>query len=64
MLDGEPLKIFGQLIRTAVNVVALPVALVADVATMGGEANDHGQTYTGEALRRLKREASEDEGDD
>lgn len=55
------MKLIGQLIRTAVNVVALPVAVVSDAVTAGGVMNDHGQTYTGEALRRLKREALEDD---
>lgn len=53
------MKLFGQLVRTAVNVVTLPVAVVKDVVTLGGEMNDHGQPYTVEALKRLKDEAAE-----
>lgn len=30
------MKLFGQLVRTVVNVAALPVAVVRDVATGGG----------------------------
>jgi len=48
--------LFGALIRTTVNVVSVPVAVVADVLTLGGVANDHG-SYTLEAVERLKREA-------
>lgn len=58
------MKLFGQLVRTVVNVallpVTIPVAIAADFATCGGEMNDHGQSYTLETLRKLKREASED----
>lgn len=54
------MKLFGQLIRTAVNVVTLPVAVVKDVVTLGGEMNGHGKMYTAEALEQLKNEAEED----
>lgn len=54
------MKLFGQLIRTAVNTALLPVAVVADAVTLGGEMNDHG-SYTTEAVERLKREAREDD---
>lgn len=54
------MKIFGQIVRTAVNTVTLPVAVVKDAFTLGGIATDNGQTYTVEHLKRLKREAEED----
>ena len=55
------MKLFGQLIRTVVNVVTLPVAVVADVVTLGGTMNEHGKPYTAEALQKLKDEAEEDD---
>jgi len=54
------MKLFGQLIRTVVNVATLPVAVVKDVVTLGGAATDHG-SYVAEALEQLKEEASEDD---
>ena len=30
------MKIFGQIIRTAVNIIGLPVAVAKDVVTLGG----------------------------
>ena len=60
------MKIFGQLVRTAVNVALLPVAVVADVATAGGVFtghNDNGRaadTFTAKRLQKLKDEADED----
>lgn len=53
------MKLFGQIVRTVVNVVVLPVAVVKDVVTLGGVATDHG-SYTAEQLRKLKDEAAED----
>lgn len=53
--------LFGALVRTAVNVVVLPAAVVADVVTLGGVATDKRTSYTQEAIQRLKDEASEDE---
>lgn len=55
--------LFGALVRTAVNVVTLPVAVAQDVLTMGGELSDNGEPHILTALRRLKDEANEDEED-
>ena len=54
------MKLFGQIIRTAVNVATLPVAVAKDVFTLGGVATDNGQPYTVEKLKQNKREANED----
>lgn len=53
------MKLFGQLVRTAVNVALLPVAVAADAVTLGGVSTDRDKPYTEEALERLKREAME-----
>lgn len=54
------MKLFGQVVRTVVNVVTLPVAVVQDVFTLGGVATEHG-SYIIKALERLKDDASEQE---
>ena len=51
------MSLFGALVRTAVNVVTLPVAVVADVVTLGGDSVDGGKTYTQKHLEALKDEA-------
>jgi hypothetical protein len=53
------MKLFGQLVRTVVNVAILPVAVVKDIVTLGGVASDHG-SYTVEQLKKIKDEAEED----
>ena len=55
------MKLFGQLVRTVVNVVTLPVAVAKDVFTLGGIATEKDQPYTVEKLKQIKDEAS-DEG--
>lgn len=56
------MKLFGQLVRTAVNVVLVPVAVAKDVVTLGGMVlGDEPHCETLEALERLKDEASEDD---
>ena len=54
------MKLFGQLMRTAVNVVTLPVAVVKDVFTLGGVATEQGATYTAQKIQQIKDEASEE----
>ena len=58
------MKLFGQLMRTAVNVVTTPVAIVQDVVevskSMIGEPLPS-KSHTMEHLEQLKREAGEDE---
>ena len=53
------MKLFGQLVRTAVNVATLPVALTKDVVTLGGIATDQRKTYTEQKLEQIKDEADE-----
>ena len=54
------MKLFGQLVRTAVNMALLPIAVVKDVATLGGVITENGKPYTTEQLQKLKDEASDD----
>ena len=53
------MKLFGQLIRTVVNVVALPVAAVKDVVTLGGVVTEKAEPYSVTAIKKLKDEAGE-----
>ncbi len=53
------MKIFGQIIRTVVNTVALPVCAVKDVMTLGGIATKSGKSATIERIKKLKDEAGE-----
>lgn len=54
------MKIFGQIIRTVVNVATLPVAVVKDVVTLGGIATRGDlDSYTAEQLEKIKDEAGE-----
>jgi hypothetical protein len=52
------MKLFGQLIRTAVNVVTLPVAVAQDVLTLGGTIVDK-KPYTLEHLKKIAEDAQE-----
>lgn len=53
------MKLFGQLIRTVVNVVEIPVALTKDALTLGGVITDQYKTYTRQQVEKLKEEAGE-----
>lgn len=47
---------FGNLLKAVVGVVVeTPVALVADVVTLGGALNDKDRPYTAEAIRKIVR---------
>ena len=53
------MSLFGQLVRTAVNVATLPVAVVHDAVSLGGAIDNDGKSHTIEHLERIKREAEE-----
>lgn len=54
------MKLFGQIVRTVVNVVALPVEVAKDVITLGGvSTKGRLEPYTIERLKKLKEEAGE-----
>jgi len=56
----ETLKLFGQIVRTVVNVVELPVAVAKDVVTLGGIVTEQGKSYTKQQLEKIADEAQED----
>lgn len=54
------MKLFGQIVRTIVNVAQLPVAVVKDVGTLGGVCTKGTfEPYTTEQLQKIKDEARE-----
>jgi hypothetical protein len=50
------MKLFGQLVRTAVNIATLPVAVAKDVT---GEPIITGKSATMQQLQKIKDEAEE-----
>ena len=50
--------IFGTLFELTVDVVKLPVAVVADVVTLGGAATDRG-SYIAQNLEEIKEDLDE-----
>jgi len=44
---------FGELLKAVVSVVTVPVAVVADVATLGGTLTDRKETYTGSTVSNV-----------
>lgn len=45
--------ILSSFVKAAVNVVTLPVSVIADVATMGGHLTDKDKPYTLEAVEDI-----------
>ena len=45
--------LFGKLIGVVIDVATLPIAIIEDVVTLGGELNDKDTTYTGTKLKEL-----------
>lgn len=57
------MKIFGQIVRTVVNVATLPVALVVDAGRLAVDPCriiDYGDSATKDKIQQIKDEASED----
>jgi hypothetical protein len=60
LAEEETMKLFGQIVRTVVNVALLPVAVLKDVATLGGVCTKGDfEPYTAEQLKKIKDEAGE-----
>lgn len=45
---------FGKLLETIVKIAATPVAVVADLATLGGACTDQDEPYTIKHLKDIK----------
>lgn len=50
---------FGALVRTAVNIAALPLDAAKDVVTLGGELTDE-ESAIKQRIEQIKEEADED----
>lgn len=51
--DEDMFGMLGSLAKAAVAVVEIPVAVAADVVTLGGSVNDKDQPYTATAVEHL-----------
>lgn len=55
--------LLGKLLKTGIDTALLPVAVVKDVATMGGVCSDQydrkGETYTATAAKRIGSDLEE-----
>jgi hypothetical protein len=52
--------LFGKIVKTAVNVAVLPVAVAKDVLTLGGTSTKgEFRPYTTEQLEKIKEEADD-----
>lgn len=57
------MKLFGQIVRTVVNVATLPIAAVRDVVVLASDPVrivDDGDSLVKATLQKLKDEASDD----
>lgn len=54
------MSLFGKLVKTAVNVVALPAEIVRDVYSLGGVATGQEKPYTLQRIDKLVEDADED----
>lgn len=56
--------LFGALVRTAINVVTLPVtgtvAITKDICTLGGTLTHEDESYTKRLIEQIKDDADED----
>ncbi len=52
--------LFSALVKTTIEVVTLPGAVVKDVVTLGGVVTDEDETYTKQKLEEIKKAAQDD----
>jgi hypothetical protein len=50
--------LFGKIVKTAINVATLPVAVTKDIFTLGGSSGGTG-SYTVKKLEQIKEEADD-----
>lgn len=51
--------LFGKILKGTIDVVSIPVAIVKDVATLGGAMTEKRNTYTGDSFRQLNDTCSD-----
>lgn len=52
-------NLFGKVVKLVVNTVALPVAVVKDVGTLGGVCTGRDESYTKERIEKLVEDAQD-----
>lgn len=53
------MSLFSALVKVAVDVATLPVAVVKDVFTLGGVATEQDKPYTAQKLQQIKDDAED-----
>lgn len=58
------MSFFSKLVKAGIDTVALPIALIQDIATLGGAVNDGhfrngNRTYTGKKLKDIADDIEE-----
>ena len=53
------MSIFGKLLKTTLDVATAPLAVVKDVATLGGVTTDQRKPYTAQKADQLERDVEE-----
>jgi len=53
------MSLFGKIVKTAVNVAVLPIAIMKDVYTLGGTVTEQDKPYTAQQLEKIKEEADD-----
>jgi hypothetical protein len=48
--------LFGSLLKTVIDVVETPVAMIKDVATMGGALTDQDKPYTQQKIEEISED--------
>ena len=51
--------LLGKLIKTGINIIELPIAIVKDTATLGGSIEGHDEPYTAKKAKELGRTLGE-----
>lgn len=54
------MSLFGKIVKTAVNVVAIPVEVLRDAGTLGGVATEQSKPYTIQRIEKLREDADEE----
>jgi len=54
------MSLFGKIVRTAINVATIPVAVVKDIVTLAGVSTCQEEPYTVQKLKQIKEEAEDE----
>lgn len=51
--------LFGKILKTTINIATAPIAVAADVVTMGGILTDKKKTYTETQVKEIAKNVGE-----